>query len=93
MEFEWDAEKSRQNVRKHGIDFAAAKTIWASDVLVYKSRRSHHGEIRWLAIGDLDGELITVVFTWRGELRRLISARKARPNEQKDYENEIGRRT
>jgi hypothetical protein len=92
MLFEWDEGKRRRNIRKHGIDFFRVKAVWAGDVFEYSSAQDHHGEERFLAIGKLDDEFVTVVFTWRGDTRRLISARKARRNEQEDYESKIGRR-
>ena len=93
MDFEWDEEKRHQNIRKHGIDFLKAKTIWCGDVVEYISLQDYHGEERWMAMGELNGDFVTVVFTWRGVSRRLISARKARRYEQEDYENEVGRGT
>lgn len=44
MLFEWDDDKRRLNLRKHGIDFLDANAIWAGDVLEYTSRRDRHGE-------------------------------------------------
>ena len=92
MLFEWDEDKRRQNLRKHGIDFIDAQAIWTDVVLEYSSDQMHHDEERYLAIGELHGQYIAVIYTWRGDTRRLISARKARHYEQKDYQNETGRR-
>jgi uncharacterized DUF497 family protein len=85
--FEWDDEKRRRNIEKHGIDFIDAREIWQGPVLEAPSSQSHHGEDRTLAIGLYEGRCITIVYTWRGGNRRLISARKARKHEQADYEN------
>ena len=90
MLFEWDEDKRRQNICKHGIDFVDAQGIWSDSVLEYSSDQTHHDEERYLAIGELYGECITVIFTWRGDTRRFISARKARRYEQKDYQDETG---
>jgi len=90
MLFEWDEDKRQHNLRKHGIDFIAAQTIWFGTVLEYSSDQTHHDEEKYLAIGELDGDFITVIFTWRGGARRLISARKARHYEQENYQNETG---
>jgi hypothetical protein len=86
--FEWDEEKRRRNIEKHGIDFIDAKEIWQDLVIEMPSGQPHHGEDRILAIGLCEGRCITVVYTWRGDNRRLISARKARTNERTYYENE-----
>jgi uncharacterized DUF497 family protein len=85
--FEWDEEKRLTNIEKHGIDFVRAKEIWQGAVIEFPSGQSHHGEDRFLAVGKIEGLCITVVYTWRGENRRLISARKARKNEQAYYED------
>ena len=85
--FEWDEEKRLRNIEKHGIDFIGAREIWQGPVIEQASPQSHHGEDRILAIGMSEGRCITVVYTWRGDYRRIISARKARSNEQADYEN------
>jgi uncharacterized DUF497 family protein len=85
MEFEWDEDKRWANLAKHGIDLPAAARIWEGFVLEVRSSQDHHSEERFLAIGEVGSRIITVVFTWRGGKRRLISARAARRNERKDY--------
>ena len=85
MSFEWDEEKRLQNFHKHGIDFVDAKEIWSQYHVEMPSSRIVQGEVRRLAIGELSGRIVTVVFTWRGEVRRLISARNARRKEKKAY--------
>ena len=73
------------------IDFVRAKEIWLDDVLEVRSSQDRHGEQRYLAYGLIAGRIITVVFTWRGDNIRLISARRARHHERKAYENAFGR--
>ena len=90
MEFEWDEAKNRQNLEKHGIDFDRAKEIWRGVVVEGPSSQAHHGEPRYLAIGQSEAKIMTVVFTWRGNVRRIISARAAREHEKKAYEKKIG---
>lgn len=92
MLFEWDEAKRQRNIDKHGIDFLDVHEIWLGDVLENDSHQSHHGEQRYLAIGRLHDEVVTVIFTWRGGSRRLISARKARRYEQEDYKSGFRRR-
>ena len=86
--FEWDEEKRNRNVEKHGIDFVRAKEIWDRKVIERPSPQPDHGEARHMAIGLVDGVCVTVIYTWREEKRRIISARKARKNEKEDYNNE-----
>lgn len=83
LEFEWDNAKNAANVRKHGIDFEDAVGIWERPALVNPSPRG--GEDRWIAIGIVDGIEIAEVYTERGTVRRLISARRARTNERRAY--------
>ena len=90
MGFEWDENKRLRNIRLHGIDFERAKEVWQGPVLELPSTQSHHGEERFLATGQSRGLCITVVFTWRGENRRMISARVARRDERENYQKEIG---
>jgi uncharacterized DUF497 family protein len=60
-------------------------------VLEVSSTQVHHGEERVLAIGQCEDVIITIVCTWRGKRRRLISARKARRNERENYNKELER--
>ena len=88
--FEWDEAKRQSNLNKHGLDFIDAKEIWSGAVVELPSPQGQHSEERIIAIGRLRNRCITVIYTWRGDNRRLISARKAGKNEQKRYHNEIG---
>jgi uncharacterized protein len=82
--YDWDPEKRRSNVRKHGIDFIdAARSLKEGPRLDMVSNRG--GEFRTLAICPMSLKLIAVVFTMRGEICRIISARAARVDEQRKY--------
>lgn len=88
MDFEWDPDKDAQNREKHGIPFeAAADVLLRSHV---EERSDRKGERRWIAVGPLEGRLITVVYTKRSGTTRIISARRARANEREWYREEIG---
>ncbi|MGF6311600.1 uncharacterized DUF497 family protein [Bradyrhizobium sp. i1.8.4] len=88
--FEWDANKNRSNLEKHGIDFDDATEIFYGPVMVHRSDRKN--EERWVAIGVLVSRPIAVIFTRRGSTIRIISARRARKNEERDYRNaKVGR--
>ena len=89
MAFEWDERKRRSNLRKHGIDFAAVEPIFRGHLLEEDDKRRDYGERRIKAIGELGGVSLSVVYTWRGERRRLISARRARTDERKAYEAKL----
>ncbi|MEZ5535514.1 MAG: BrnT family toxin [Thiolinea sp.] len=91
MKYEWDEEKNRQNIRKHGIDFNLAKRLFEQHVVTSLDTRSDYGEEREISIGMIDGVLfLTVVHTDRGlDVRRIISARKATKQERKHYEKAL----
>lgn len=81
--FEWDEEKNKLNEAKHGINFETASEIFYDSVLVRRSDRNN--EERWIAVGALVDRIITVAFTRRERTIRIISARRARKNEERDY--------
>ncbi|HXB80279.1 MAG TPA: BrnT family toxin [Bradyrhizobium sp.] len=83
--FEWDEQKSKNNLAKHGFDFEDVVRIFYAPVLLRRSDRNQ--EERWIAIGSLDGRLIAVVFARRADIIRIISARRARKNEENAYHN------
>jgi uncharacterized DUF497 family protein len=83
--FEWDDAKRRINLAKHGIDFLDATAVFDAPYVV-KEARSAGDEQRWRATGWLIDRFVTVVFTERNGLYRLISARSARHEERKHYQ-------
>ena len=86
MEFEWDPEKAKSNLTKHGIAFTDAISVFDDlDHLEEDSTRPEFGEQRSRAIGEVTGRIITVVFTDRWDRRRIISARSSRRNERQRY--------
>ena len=86
MEFEWDAGKVASNRRKHGVDFADAATVLYDDLAV-TIQTEHPSEQRFVAVGvDALGRALVVVYTWRGDSVRLISARPATACERRQYE-------
>ena len=86
MGFEWSPDKARANLRKHGVDFADAATIF-DDPLAVTIPDEDEYESRFITIGsDAVGRLLVVVFAWRGAKIRIISARGATPRERREYE-------
>lgn len=85
MDFEWDSAKNERNIHRHGIDFEFAKLIFAEATLERIDDRRDYGEVRWIAIGAVGGLEVTVVYTWRGQTRRLISARRSHSSERRAY--------
>jgi uncharacterized protein len=88
IEYEWDKDKARTNLRKHNIDFAdAIGALEDDDALTLDDNDAD--EERFITIGkDALERILVVVYTWRGERIRIISARKATPRERKEYEGE-----
>jgi len=85
MAVEWDPAKARANLRKHGIHFADAVTA-LEDASAITVRDETEDEERWITIGmDSLARVLVVVYTWRGEQVRLISARPATRNESRQY--------
>ena len=84
--FEWDERKADRNRAKHGIDFEEAAEVFYGPTIVHRSDRNN--EERWTALGYLEDRLIVVVFTWREQVVRIISARKARKNEERGYRHQ-----
>jgi uncharacterized protein len=86
MHFEWDEDKRRANILKHGIDFADAKDIFDGRP-GYDSASAYTAEMRRVTVAELLGRLIAVVWTPRdgGNAIRIISARSARRDEKGKY--------
>lgn len=88
--YEWDDDKNRKNVEKHGIDFETAKRIFDSPIVSRRDERKDYNEIRYVSIGIIDQiALIVVVHTSRQGRIRLISARPASRRERRIYYEQI----
>lgn len=88
MEFEWDEEKNKKNIKNHGIDFETAARVFADSYRIEKYDKNHSDEEdRYITIGEINGTayVIMVVYTERGETIRMISARKATNQERRAY--------
>ena len=84
---EWDELKARANSRKHGVDFADAAFVFEDErALTVEDDEIAHEE-RFVTVGsDPLGRVLVVVYTWRGDLVRLISARRATSRERQAYD-------
>ena len=77
--YEWDETKRESNIRRHGVDFPAMSTFeWEEAVERFDDR---HEEDRWIATGFIGLRLHVVAYTVRGDVVRVISLRKAQPQE------------
>jgi hypothetical protein len=81
----WDERKRRSNLRRHGLDFAEADSIWQRFSITREDVRMNYGERRWVTFGLLRKEVVVLVHTERGEDDHYISFRKAEPYEARYY--------
>jgi uncharacterized protein len=87
--FEWDPNKDRLNRRKHRVAFADTFAVF-EDPRALTQADAEHDEERYVTLGmDCFGRLLVVVYTWRGETIRIISARKANRSEVRQYEDKL----
>ena len=86
MSFEYDPEKSAANLRKHGMDFIQAQALW-NDPDLLKIPAKTEDEPRFLVIGVLAERHWTGVITYRSDVVRIISVRRARKEEIELYES------
>lgn len=90
MEFEWDDEKNRQNIAKHGVSFEEATRIFDGFTVDLPDDRFEYGEAREKSIGLVHGiAMIVVIHTARAGKTRIISARRAIKSERTMYEKAI----
>lgn len=85
MKLEWDEQKRRTNLSKHGLDFADAEQIFEYDVWEIEDTRQDYGEERIITFGLLEGRVVILIYTPRGESLRIISLRKADSDEEEFY--------
>ena len=88
MQFEWDAAKAGTNLRKHGVSFEEASTVFYDDLAATGEDPDHSsGEHRFITFGvSSQGRLLVVAHTDRNDVVRIISARPAMATERRIYE-------
>ena len=91
MIFDWDDEKARTNLVKHGVSFVEAQTVFDDPLARIDDDPDHSvEERREIIFGDaVSGRLLLVSFVQRDETIRIISARTAENEERRRYEEEI----
>ena len=88
MDYQWDSAKAIANLRKHNIDFADAVSVF-SDPFAITVEDKRFEEERFITVGlDAFGRILVVVYTWRGDEIRLISAHNAARAERQQYSEE-----
>ena len=86
MKFEYDSNKSDVNRQKHGINFEDAQLLWQDENLL-KISLSFPDEVRHLCIDKISNLHYSAVITYRDDIIRIISVRRARKEEIYYYEN------
>lgn len=90
MDFEWDEEKNRENIRRHGLDFADAELVFSMPMWVRPDVRFDYGEHRFIGIGFLENRVVLIAFSEPAEdIVRVISMRRAKKNERAKFEQRI----
>jgi uncharacterized protein len=85
MDFEWDNTKEQANRKKHGIDFRTAVRVFLDPHVIEFDDLDPTGEMRFSAIGLVDGRMLFVTYTLRDDVVRIISARGTEPDEKRKY--------
>lgn len=89
MQFEWDQAKADANLRKHGVSFEEARSVFG-DRLATSVVEDSQDEERWLTTGVSEaGDLLIVWHTNRNDRIRIIGARRVTPQERREYESGI----
>ena len=90
LTFEWDEEKCEEDMRKHGVSFDEAKTIFNDPLAMTVSDPEHSSqEDRYIDMGRSSrGRILMVWYTERGRNIRIIGSRKASRSQRRQYEEE-----
>ena len=87
--FTWNEAKRRANLRKHGIDFVDAPKIFQGLTFTAEDDREAFGERRFLTLGLLEDQVVSVAHTERDDEIRIVSIRKATKHEARYYFTQI----
>ena len=85
MAIEADPDKRAETLRERGLDMKAAGPVWDGPHLTFEDDRHNYGEVRLITLGYLEGRMVVVAWTRRGDRRRVISMRKANARERARY--------
>ncbi len=90
MRIDFDPAKRDLTLAERNLDFARAGEIFAGHHFTALDERQGYSEDRYITVGLLDGRMVVMVWTPRGEVRRIISMRKANEREQARYAQKLG---
>jgi uncharacterized DUF497 family protein len=76
MKFEWNEEKRKSNIAKHGLDFVDSKNVFDSVTFTFVDDRFDYGEQRFITLGIMKGMVVAIAHTEEDDVIRIISMRK-----------------
>jgi len=85
MDIAFDPDKDQANIAKHGLSLALASELDWNAALVWVDERQNYGELRMVALAPKSPKLFYVAFVDRGDVRRIISLRRANQREANHY--------
>jgi uncharacterized DUF497 family protein len=89
MKIEFDRAKREATLTHRELDMARADEVFAGNTITIEDDRMEYGEKRFITVGLLEERMIVLIWTPRGEARRIISMRKANAREQKIYQGRL----
>ena len=90
MRFTWSETKRKANLKKHGLDFAAAERMFSGPMVLIEDKRRHYGEQRMIGVGLLEVMVVVVVHVESDDQIRVVSMRKADSDETDLYYQNAG---
>ncbi len=91
MQIEFDPEKRHETLLHRGLDFADCQQAFAGVSYTFEDARKGYGEQRFITLALMHERLVVIVWTPRGEARRIISLRKANERETKIFQQALDR--
>lgn len=82
IQFDWNEFKRRENLRRHGFDFADAGAVFSDVTVTLEDARFDYGEQRFVTLGFFAGRVVSIAYTESAGCIRIISFRKASRHEQ-----------
>lgn len=90
MRIGFDSAKRDKTLAERGLDFSRAGEVFAGATVTLEDTRQDYGEPRFITVGTLDARVVVLVWTPRGEVRRIISMRKANDREIERFASTLG---
>ena len=87
----WDETKRLRNLKYHGLDFIGCEAVFDGPVIAWDDHRESYGELRINLLGFLNGMVVHMTYTERGNDVHVISLRKAEKHEIKRYAKGLSR--